>query len=157
MATCSGCSRIIFFMQTCEMHGCLLCSRHTRTPCSDAIVCKASHMHSPPLHTEPTLPPHLLSYSNPIPTPPHPTSAHSGLRFLETGYQEPEALVSLLVSLRREVSEGTESKGLQVHLAARRFDYRGDKMARADMCCLQFSLTVVFPMCRGSGGLIAAG
>lgn len=105
-------------------------------------------------------PPSRPTYSptpTPSPPPPHPTSAHSGLRFLETGYQEPEALVSLLVSLRREVSEGTESKGLQVHLAARRFDYRGDKMARADMCCLQFSLTVVFPMCRGSGGLIAAG
>ncbi|TKS87298.1 hypothetical protein D9C73_021422 [Collichthys lucidus] len=80
----------------------------------------------------PPSPPHFYS-----PTPP-PTSAHSGLWFLETGYQEPEALVSL----RSKVSEGTESKGLHVHLAASRFDYRGDKMARADMCCSQF-----FPDC----------
>lgn len=71
-------------------------------------------MHSPPLNTEPNLPPHFAPLLLP-----HPTSAHSGLRFLETGYREAEALVSL----RCEVSEGTESKGLQVHPAARRFDY----------------------------------
>lgn len=91
---------------------CSLCVKYT--PCSDAIVCKALHMHSPPLHIEPTLLPHFTPLLHP-----HPTSAHNGLRFLETGYQEPEALVSLCC----EVSKGTESKGLQVHPAARRFDY----------------------------------
>lgn len=47
-----------------------------------------------------------------------PAPPPSGPRFLETEYQEPGGLASLC----SEMSAGTESKGLQMHLASGRFD-----------------------------------
>lgn len=62
------------------------------------------------------------------------------------------------MSLRREVSEGTESrKGYKCIRPLHGLITEVTRWPEQTCAARSFSLTVAFPACRGSGGLIAAG